>query len=210
MIVRGKLLLALVLGSASAAEDIVDKIENANDVGVPKGKENRNLYGEGDVDKYKELVDKYKDHPVSGGYGSSSETTKEKSSSGGGYGGSSGYHDFKFKRIIGDHKTKEKDDHAWKSPPSPPTHSTTSEWSGDEHVRRPLRRPKADKVRAKEIHWVGGSSSSSSWSGDSWVSDIIQLALAHIIYPIQIYLLQYTSHKIFLLCFPTHKQINDV
>ena len=202
MIVRGKLLLALVLGSASAAEDIVDKIENANDVVVPKGKENRNLYGEGDVDKYKALVDKYKDHPVSGGYGSSSETTKEKSSSGGGYGGSSGYHDFKFKRIMGDHKTKEKDDHAWKSPPSPPTHS----------IRRPLRRPKADKVRAKEIHWVGGSSSSSSWSGDSWVSYIIQLALAHIIYPIHniLHVLQYTSHKIFLLCFPTHKQINDV
>lgn len=170
MIVRGKLLLALVLGrSASAAEDIVDKIENANDVVVPKGKENRNLYGEGDVDKYKALVDKYKDHPVSGGYGSSSGATKESSS--GVYGGSSGHHDFKFKRTIGDHKTKEKDDHAWKSPPSPPTHS----------IRRPLRRPKADKVRAKEIHWVGGSSSSSSWSGDSWVSYIIQLALAHII-----------------------------
>lgn len=190
MIVRGKLLLALVLcGSASAAEDIVDKIENANDVVVPKGKENRNLYGEGDVDKYKKLVDEYKNHPVSGGYGSSgvgatkestssSGTTKEKPSSSGGYGGSSGHHDFKFKRIIGDHKTKESPDHAWKSlpPPSP----ATSEWSGDEHDgpkhlrprgsdrwKRP-RRPKADKVRAKEIHWVGGSTS--SWSGDSWVS----------------------------------------
>ena len=158
MIVRGKLLLALVIGSSAASEDIIDQIENANVV-VRKGKENhRNLYGEegDDITKYKNLVDKYKDHPVSGGgYNGSSGG----SSNGGGY----GYHDFKFKRATGDHKkTKTKE-----SPDDGPKHRPHR---GSDRWKRP-RRPKAHKDNAKEIHWVGGSTSS-EWSGDSWVSSV--------------------------------------